>query len=275
MARVAAVQLAPVVGRFSDNVDAATDAITRSIAQGADIVVLPELSTSGYVFDSVAEARSLAIRANDELFDSWAQLAATRQDCVIVAGFAELGDDDLLYNSAVVITAAGVQGVYRKVHLWNEEKRFFEPGTSAPLTVKTAHGVLGVMICYDLEFPEWTRLAALAGVELLAVPTNWPLMEKPAEERLAEIQIAMAAARVNRMAIACADRSGVERGVAWSEGTVFIGADGWIVSEVGAGLGTAWAEFDAALSRDKQLTALSHVFGDRFPHLYRRLSENL
>lgn len=272
MARVAAVQLAPIVGRYSENVEAATVALTESLQAGADIVVLPELSTSGYVFENIDEARSLAIRADDALFDRWAALAACRADSVIVVGFAERGDDDALHNSAAVISASGVLGIYRKVHLWNEEKRFFRPGEAAPLTVDTMHGKIGVMICYDLEFPEWTRTAALAGVDLLAVPTNWPLVDRPSGERIPEVQIAMATARVNQMAVACADRCGAERGVEWSEGTTFIGADGWIVSAVGAGTGTAWADFDPRDSQHKQLTELSHIFNDRFPALYSGLS---
>ena len=271
MPRVAAVQLAPVVGRLSDNQDAATTAIAAAIRAGADIVVLPELATSGYVFESVEEARSVAIRADSELFGDWAKLASERAGTVVVAGFAELGTDGVLYNSAAVVDASGLLGVYRKVHLWDQEKRFFQPGAAAPLVVDTVHGRVGVMICYDLEFPEWTRLAALSGVDILAVPTNWPLVDRPAGERVPEVQIGMAAARVNRMAVACADRSGTERGVEWSEATTIIGADGWIVDAVGAGLGTAWADIDVEASRDKRLTDLSHVFDDRRPGLYTAL----
>ena len=274
MPRVAAVQLAPVVGRLSDNQDAATTAIAAAIRAGADIVVLPELATSGYVFESVEEARSVAIRADSELFGDWAKLASERAGTVVVAGFAELGTDGVLYNSAAVVDASGLLGVYRKVHLWDQEKRFFQPGAAAPLVVDTVHGRVGVMICYDLEFPEWTRLAALSGVDILAVPTNWPLVDRPAGERVPEVQIGMAAARVNRMAVACADRSGTERGVEWSEATTIIGADGWIVDAVGAGLGTAWAEIDVAASRDKRLTDLSHVFDDRRPGLYAALGRD-
>ena len=272
MTRVAVVQLAPVVGQYAANVAAASTAIAESISAGADIVVLPELSTSGYQFESVDEARSLAIRADDQVFAGWAALVAQRPDSVLVVGFAELGANDCIYNSAAVVTASGVQNVYRKVHLWNTEKRFFTAGESGPLTVDTAHGRLGVLICYDLEFPEWTRLAALAGVDLLAVPTNWPDIHRPAGERMPEVLIGMAAARVNKMAIAIADRSGVERGLVWGEGSTIIGADGWLVSQVGPGTGMAWADLDLTHSREKQLTEYSHVFGDRFPQLYAELS---
>lgn len=271
MPRVAAVQLAPVVGELAANLHSAASAIAASIRDGAQIVVLPELATSGYVFESVEEARSVALRADSDVFGSWATLASERAGAVVIAGFAELGSDDVVYNSAAVVDASGVLGVYRKAHLWNEEKNIFRPGDAAPLVVETAHGRVGVMICYDLEFPEWTRLAALAGIDILAVPTNWPLVERPVGERVPEVQIGMAAARVNRMAVVCADRSGTERGVAWSEGTTIIGADGWIIDAVGAGVGTAWADIDLAASRDKRLTELAHVLDDRRPALYSEL----
>lgn len=275
MARIAAVQLSPAIANLRANVETASTAIAGALAEGADIVVLPELATSGYVFDSVEELWSVALPADAPLFHEWAALAATRPDSVIVAGFAESGTENVLYNSAVVVTAAGVLGIYRKVHLWDQEKRFFTPGSDAPLIVATAHGRIGVMICFDLEFPEWTRIAGLAGTEILAVPTNWPHVDRPTGERAPEVQIAMAAARVNRMAIVCADRAGAERGVDWNEGTSIIDADGWVVDAVGPGDGVAWADIDASASRDKQLAERSDAFADRRPDLYSKVTDPL
>jgi len=272
MTRIAAVQLSPVVGQREANLATAAAAIENALAQGGDIIVLPELTTSGYVFDSIDELRSVALAPDAPLFASWAALAATRPGSVIVAGFAEAGEDGVVYNSAVVVSAAGVLGVYRKVHLWDQEKRFFTAGSQPPLILDTAHGRLGVMICYDLEFPEWTRMAAMAGADILALPTNWPLIERPAGERAPEVQIAIAAARVNRMAIACADRAGAERGVQWTEGTTVINADGWVVDAVGGGDGVAWATIDASSSRNKKLAEFSDAFADRRPELYSSIT---
>ncbi|ARC56057.1 (R)-stereoselective amidase [Frondihabitans sp. 762G35] len=272
MVRVAAVQLAPSVTEPSTNRARAVAAIEEALSGGADIVVLPELTTSGYVFETVDEVRAVAIRPDDELLAEWSRLAATRPRAVIVGGFAELGADGALYNSAAIVDGTGVRAVYRKAHLWDREKLFFTPGSEAPPVVETAHGLLGTMICFDLEFPEWTRIAALLGTEILAVPTNWPHMERPEGERVAEVQIGLATARINRMAIVCADRTGVERGVAWNEGTSVISADGWLVAEVGAGSGIAYADLDPALSRDKTLSDLSDAFGDRRTDLYERFT---
>jgi predicted amidohydrolase len=265
--RVAAVQLAPVVGDLDGNTERATAAIVDVLGQGADVVVLPELATSGYVFESADELRRVAIRADDARFGRWAELLATRPGAVLVIGFAEAADD-AVHNSAAIVTADGVQAVYRKVHLWDREKQYFRPGDGRPPVVETVHGRIGTMICFDLEFPEWTRIAALAGADLLAAPTNWPLGPRPDDERVAEVQIAIATARMNHMAIAFADRAGRERGVDWSEGTGIVGADGWLRDSAGPGIGVAWADLDLLASRDKSQSALVDLFGDRRPDLY-------
>ena len=267
MTRIAAVQLAPVVGELDRNTAQVTAALRDALAQGADVVVVPELATSGYVFESADEARSVAIRPDDARFAEWARLLATRAGSVLVVGFAE-DAGEVLYNSAAVVTGDGVQAVYRKVHLWDREKEVFRPGDARPPVVETAHGRIGVMVCFDLEFPEWTRIVALAGADLLAAPTNWPLGPRPDDERVAEVQIAIATARMNHMAIAFADRTGTERGVDWSEGTGIVGADGWLRDSVGPGTGVAWADLDLPASRDKGQSELVDLFGDRRPDLY-------
>jgi predicted amidohydrolase len=266
MTRIAAVQLSPVVGDLTGNVARATAAIEAALAGGAEVVVLPELTTSGYVFESEAEARGLAIDAEDPLLARWAALLG---DAVLVVGFAELGRDGLLYNSAAVLDASGTRALYRKVHLWDLEKRVFTPGSGQPAVVETPFGRIGLMICFDLEFPEWTRIAALAGTDLLVVPANWPV--QPGSEGAPEVQIAAATARLNHMAIVVADRQGTERGVAWAGGTHVVGADGGLIDAVGRGDGVAWADVDLPASRDKRQATLVDLIADRRPDLYAPL----
>lgn len=273
MTRVAAVQLAPVVGDLAANA-ATVQAALAAVPDDVDVVVLPELATSGYVFRDAAEARASAVPATDATVTGWATTAsrlAGGAGGIVVGGFAELGEDDVVYNSAAVVDPSGVVGVYRKVHLWDGEKACFTPGDRPPLVVDTPRGRIGVAICFDMEFPEWTRLAALDGAELLAVPTNWPWVDRPDGERAPEVQIAMAAARVNRMAIACADRCGTERGVDWNEGTSIVDADGWVRAATGPGAGMVVADLDLAATRDKTLSPVADLFGDRRPDLYGEL----
>ena len=80
-------------------------------------------------------------------------------------------------------TPAALRAVYRKAHLWDAESDFFAPGTAPPPVVDTEFGRIAMMICYDVEFPEWVRRPALAGADLLAVPTNWPADPVPPGER--------------------------------------------------------------------------------------------
>lgn len=270
MTVITCLQLAPIIADLPTNRDMSCDAIETALAGGAQVVVLPELVNSGYMFDSIDEARSTAITPDDPLFDAWSSLAAG-SGAVVIGGFCEPAPDGGVYNSAVLLDGSGVLAVYRKIHLWDAEKNFFTPGPAEPPIVQTPYGSIAVVICYDLEFPELTRSVALRGADLLAVPTNWPLVPRPEGERPPEVQIGMAAARVNRMAIACADRTGTERGQEWTGGTSIINEAGWVVATAGE-TGMATAQLDLMLGRDKVLTERAHVFDDRRPEFYGRLT---
>jgi len=268
--RVACQQLAPVIADLEANRVIALGAIREAVDDGADVVVLPELITSGYMFESPEEAASVAIGRDHEILAEWAAEAA-RGEIVLVAGFCELGDDDRIYNSAAVLDATGLRAVYRKLHLWDREKLVFTPGSAPPPVLDTRVGRIAAMICYDLEFPELTRSVALAGTQLLLVPTNWPLVARPEGEYPPEAIIGMAAARVNRMAVAWADRLGLERGQEWTGGTMIIGVDGWVAAaSSAAGLVAADVDLEAAL--DKRLTEHADAFADRRPELYAAIT---
>ncbi len=265
MTKIACAQLAPVLGDLPGNLEMSTAAIAEAVAAGAQVVVLPELVTSGYMFGDAEEARASALRAGDPAFGRWMAAAG---DAVVVGGFCELGDDGSLYNTAVVIDGGAVAGYYRKTHLWDREKLLFTPGDRMPPVLATRHGAIAVMVCYDLEFPEVTRAVAVQGAELIAAPVNWPRTQRPPGERVGEVITAMSAARTNRVAIAVCDRTGEERGQPWAEGTVIIGADGWVTADVGPGTGMAIADVDLADSHDKRMGDHVDVLGDRRLDLY-------
>jgi predicted amidohydrolase len=269
--RIVCQQLAPRIADLPFNRAQTVSAIGDAIDHGADIVILPELATSGYVFASRDEAASVAITPDDPLFGEWAA-AAARGSSVVIGGFCERGEEGLLYNSAAVVDNSGVVGIYRKLHLWDQEKLIFQPGSAEPPVFDTPHGRIGVLICYDLEFPELTRMLALAGADLVAVPTNWPLVDRPVDERPPEVIIAMAAARVNRIFIACCDRTGLERGQEWTAGTTIIDHAGWVIARQ-PDEGPALADVDLSEARQKRLTDLADALADRRPKLYARLSE--
>ena len=267
--RVACQQLAPVVGELAANRERALAAIDAAADAGAQVVVLPELASSGYVFESAAEARSLAEPADGPTLAGWAARAAAR-GLVIAGGFAELGADGRLRNSAALVDASGVRAVYRKAHLWDREPDWFAPGDTPPAVVDTPHGRIGLIVCYDLEFPEWTRAAALRGAELLCVPTNWPREPRPGGERPMEVLRTMVAAATNRMAVAACDRCGAERGVEWVAGSAIAGPDGWLLAGPPEAAEPALliADVDLATARDKALGPRNDALADRRADLY-------
>jgi 2,6-dihydroxypseudooxynicotine hydrolase len=270
---IAVAQLAITVGEPDDNRQAAAAAVAEAAEAGARLVVLPELCDSGYVFsdvDPAAEARGLAAPAADNAtLRQWHSLAAAHR-LLIVGGFCELGTDGRLYNSAALVDGSGTRAVYRKAHLWDSEKLVFTPGDAPPPVVNTELGRVAVMICYDLEFPEWVRLAALAGADLIAAPVNWPAVSWPAGERPAEVTKAQAAAATNGVFVAVADRCRIERGVSWISGSVIVGPDGHPLA--GPVLADRPAVLTAACdlprARDKKLAGDNDLLADRRPELY-------
>jgi predicted amidohydrolase len=272
---VAVAQLALTLGEPDANRKAARAAVAEAAAAGARLVVVPELSDSGYVFSGADEARSLASPAASSVtLREWRELAG-RHHLVIAGGFCELGPDGKLYNSAAIVDASGTRAVYRKAHLWDAEKKIFTPGDDAPPVVALPFGNVGLMICYDLEFPEWVRLAALSGADLIAAPVNWPASASPPPpgERSGEVVAAQGAAAANGVFIAVADRCGTERGVGWVGGSVIIRRGGYPVAGPVCEDRTAvlTAAIDLRLARDKRISELNDLFADRRPDLYARV----
>lgn len=252
------------------NREAAAAAITAAADGGARVIVLPELTPSGYVFSGPAEARSLAEPADGPTAAQWSRLAANR-DLVIVGGICELGERGRLYNSAILVDHRGLRAVYRKAHLWDGELACFVPGDAAPPVIGTRYGRIAVLICYDAEFPEWVRLPALAGAELLAVPTNWPAEPVPAGQRPMVVASIQVAAFANRMFIAAACRCGPERGVSWVGGSIIAGQDGYpLAGPAGPdGPPLLLADCDLQLARSKATSPHNDAHADRRPDLYR------
>jgi 5-aminopentanamidase len=266
--RVACCQIAPDVTDRVASAAASTAAIAAAIDRGAQIVVLPELASSGYVFESAEEARAAAIASDDELLASWSAEAA-RGDAIVVGGFCELAADGRVFNSAALVDADGVRAVYRKLHLWHDERRWFSPGEQAAPVVDTAFGRIGLAVCYDLEFPELTRGLALAGADLIAAPTNWPRQPDPPDGRPILHSIAAVTAYLNKVFVAVCDRCGTERGLAFEGGSVIATPLGEASTAPVAAAGMVLAECDLAGASDKRLGQDNDVFGDRRPEHYR------
>lgn len=254
------------------------DTVGEAVALGARLVVLPELAACGGVITTRDGARAAAEPLDGATVALCAEVSAAH-GCVVVVGLAEAGAGGAVYNTAVVVDSGTLVASYRKVHLWGAEKRAFEPGDQPPPVVLTTGGRIGVMVCYDLEFPEWVRLVAEAGAEVLAVPANWPLRPGGDPQRPFEVVKAQAAAVTYRVNVAVADRCGVEAGVGWYGGSLVCDVDGDVLVGPACGPDAAeahgpagptilTADVDLAAARDKRLGRFNDAFADRRPDLY-------
>lgn len=282
---VAVCQLEVSLGDVEGNVRRAVAAVTDACERGAGLVVLPELVTTGYAFSGPDELRPLAEPLSGPSVSAFADAAVAcagrhGRPVVVVGGFAEVDDEGVLRNSAFVVGADSggaplTRAVYRKAHLWDNEADLFVPGDEPPTAVDTPFGRVGVVVCYDLEFPEWVRTVALLGIDVLCAPTNWPSVPRPASERPIEVTRAQASASVDRMFVAVCDRVGSERGVDWVGGSAIVSPDGYPLALAtfapdgsAGGEQTLLATCDLAQARRKGTSARNGVVADRRPHLY-------
>lgn len=227
LVKIACIQMEPIVGEKERNVRLTLELVEKAALQGARLIVLPELCNSGYVFESREEAFALAEGIpHGPTCAAWMEIAHAH-GLHLVAGIAER-DGSVLYNAAVVIGPSGHVGTFRKVHLWNEENLFFEPGNLGFPVFRTPLGRIGTFICYDGWFPESYRLCALQGADIVCMPTNWVPIPGQAKEREAMANIlCMAAAHANSVFVAAADRVGVERGQPFIGQSLIVSYTGW------------------------------------------------
>ena len=164
--RVAACQFEPIIGDVDKNLET-IDQTLDSLPSSVVVAVFPELCVTGYDLD-VAEERADPIPG--ELTDRLVSIAA-ECDVTIIAGIPERDGGDR-YNSLVTVDGDGVRDAYRKQHLWGNEADVFTAG-AGPMTVETAVGTLGFVICYDINFPEVGLDYAYRGCDALAASAAW------------------------------------------------------------------------------------------------------
>ncbi len=138
----------------------------------ADLIVLPELATSGYLFRSKEEVKSIAEDPKDGPTATLFLKLAKQNNTSYVVGFAEKTLTGL-YNSAMLVNPDGSIHIYRKSHLFYEEKRWFETGDTGFKVFNAKNNIkVGLMICFDWIFPESARSLALEGAQIIAHPAN-------------------------------------------------------------------------------------------------------
>ncbi len=262
--RVAFVQGRPRFGDVAGNLERGL-----ALAAGADaeLVVLPELWASGYVFSSHAEVAALAEDARRGPTARALVAAARRERRHYIAGFAE-AHRGRFYNSAMLVGPMGVRTLYRKLHLFERESEWFEPGDLPLAVTRVGAARVGMLICFDWRFPEAARALARGGADVIAHPSN---LVFPDAQR-----IMLGRAFENRVFIVTANRTGVDDRpggrVRFTGRSQVAGPDGEVMASAGvAATAVKAVDCDLARARDKAMTGLTHLFTSRRPEFYRAL----
>jgi predicted amidohydrolase len=269
--RIAACQLPLNIETPETNLLIAEAAIREAAGLGAELVVLPELTNSGYVFRTIDEVSDRATQLDGPIVRQWSALA--RELKVTIVGGLAIDEGGKFFNTSVIVDESGLRGSYKKVHFWNDEPDFFTPGADEPLVVDTKFGRLASIVCYDLEFPEWVRLALLADAAVLAIPTNWPAGGLSTDPTPMEAVRAQAAASQNKMVVVATDRTGEERGVRWSSASVIADSDGIICAISNRSRLTELQILiaDVEIPTDRKIGPRNDVREGRRPELYRAI----
>jgi predicted amidohydrolase len=262
--KIGIYQFQPVWSKKESNIEKISSTISDN--SRVDMWVLPELCTTGYQFSSIEQIESLAEPFPEGKSASAISSLSKKIQSTIVIGVMERKGEKF-YNSAVVFDKGEFIGVYRKMHLFWEEKKWFSPGNEIPLIFDLNGIKVGVMICFDWIFPEVARTLALKGAQIIAHPSNLVLLF---------CQNAMITRSIeNRIFTATANRIGTES-IDGKEPLTFTGKS-QITSPKGKRLGILSDSEQGVLvvdinpneSLDKSVTPMNDIFNDRRPELYR------
>ena len=261
--KVAAVQFEPIFNDKISNLEKIQNFI-RTIQ--ADVIVFPELATTGYFFLNKDELVNIAEKKDGDTLAILQELS-TKLNKIIVCGFAEK-EDDKFYNSCFIIFPnKSLTSVYRKTHLFYKEKFVFTPGNTGFFNIYDSEldFNLGTMICYDWRFPESARTLALNGADLIVMPSNLitKLWHRSMPSRALD----------NHLYFMVANRIGKEERA--TETLVFNGTsvvydyDGNILALADPySEEVVIADIYPQESRDKAINAMNDIFTDRIPKYY-------
>ena len=276
--KVGIVQMAMSPSR-DENLRLADKLVAEATAQGARVVVLPELFADQYLAQKMDAARyELAEPIPGEVTGALSEMAA-RSGVTIVGGVYERAAEGLFFNSSLVVSAQGeVVGKYRKTHIPHgpgyEEKFYFAPGDLGYPVVPVEDVNVGLAICWDQWFPEVGRALALGGAELVAFPTA--IGDEPAAPGFSSYEAWKTACRAqaifNQVFVAGVNRTGKEELLKFYGGSFVCDPWGRVLVEAGADDEGAFVA-DCDLNVIREARALFQFYRDRRPDTYASLTE--
>jgi predicted amidohydrolase len=267
--RVAAIQFEPLLGAKDQNIAQLQGLVERAAQNGARLIVLPEMATTGYCWYSREEVAPFVEPIPGPTTNTFAELAR-RYACYIVIGMPEVAPHSgIFYNSAALVGPEGLVGVYRKTHSYVSELKWAKDGDLGLPVWDTPLGRIGILICMDGGYFEPARLLALAGADVLCFPTNWLDDKSPSAAWQAR-------AFENGCYLIGANRYGNERGVQFSGGSCVLNPDGTVQSSLDTGNGIVYGQIslDAARTKAFNLDGLSEKLAARHPKFYTNMTLN-
>jgi len=231
----------------------------------ADLIVLPELATSGYIFANEKELEPYTAEARKGRIANFFRALSASLDAGLVVGFAEKSQGKF-YNSQMLIKPDGKIDLYRKTHLFFKEKHIFEPGDTGFRVFEFGGVKLGLMVCFDWIYPEACRTLARKGAQIICHSANLvlPFCQKAMITRSLE----------NRVFTITSNRFGNEKNAGEEFGFTGMSQITDIKGNVLASAPKDEAcvkvvEIDPALAKDKNVTEFNDIFADRRPDQYK------
>jgi predicted amidohydrolase len=263
--KLAIVQFAPLLGKPEETIEILKPLLQK--CQGADLILLPELSNSGYHFETKQQAWDSSEKAGEGIFSLFLQKVAEDQNCTIMSGLNER-EGDKLYNTAIMVDKNGLIGKYRKLHLFLNEPAFFEPGNLGLPLFDFMGEKIGILICFDWMFPELWRTLALRRASLILHPSN--LVLPYAQQVIPSYSI------TNRIFIATANRTGSERDITFSGRSIISNPKGEFLCMLSpTHEEVVIVELDLSESHNKMITPQNHAFNDRRLDVFEDLGKLL
>jgi predicted amidohydrolase len=274
MSTFAAVQMEPKLFDAEANLVKVIDFMHEVSICKAEIAVFPECALTGYAL-SAEEAASIAESIPGPRTDRLTEACRETDLTAVVVGTIEKDELGRLFNTAALVGPDGLIARYRKTHLpYLGVDRYLAEGDALPDPVETPVGRLGLLICYDLRFPEPCRVLAISGAQVILLPTAWP-----SAATLYPNFVAQSRAAENSIFLIAANRVGEERGTHYLGRSVIAGPDGEILAEAGVeGEEILCVQIEPERSDLKQRIFAPgeyelHLFDDRRPELYRSIVE--
>ncbi len=254
---VGIIQCEITAGEPLTNLYQITQSLRRLAEAQIHLAVLPELWSCGYDLPRIHEHA----KKTPELIDNLSKFARSHQ--IMIAGSLPEWVDGRIYNTFFLIDEHGkIAGAYRKIHLFRmlKENEVFHPGRQ-PVVCKTSFGIMGLMICYDLRFPELARSLALKGAQLILVCAQWPM------PRIAHWDVLVSARAIeNQVFMVACNRCGTEKDLEFNGHSQIISPFGKTLGRLDDVAGIVHAKID--LNEISLIKQQMNCLDDRNPEAY-------